>query len=93
MIKPVDKYWCYGNSCGKMGLFPSDHLIPTETPDRANDEELFLAIADFPGQQDGDLSFRKGMRHFVLVLFSFFRSYLIDILNHRRVCYWREKIR
>lgn len=73
-------------------MFPSDHLIPTETPDRADDEELFLAIADFPGQQDGDLSFRKGMRHFVLVLSSSF-SHLTDILFCRRVCYWREKIR
>lgn len=60
VIKPIDKYWCYGNSIGRIGLFPSDQLIPVETPELKDNEELFLAIADFSGEQDGDLRFYKG---------------------------------
>ncbi|KAK3909021.1 Dynamin-binding protein, partial [Frankliniella fusca] len=60
VIKQVDKYWCYGNSMGRIGLFPSDQLISIEIPELEENEELFLAIADFSGEQTGDLSFYKG---------------------------------
>ncbi|XP_034230974.1 dynamin-binding protein-like isoform X2 [Thrips palmi] len=60
VIEIIDKYWCYGNSSGRIGKFPCDQLIPIETPEVKDSEQLFLAIADFPGEQDGDLKFYKG---------------------------------
>lgn len=60
VVKAVDKYWCYGNSTGKIGLFPTDQLIEVETPEINDGEQLFLAVAEFRGEQEGDLSFRKG---------------------------------
>lgn len=70
VIKTVDKYWCYGNSTGKVGLFPTAQLIAIETPDVNSHEDLFLAIADFAGEQGGDLKFWKGIFSFLMfVLF------------------------
>lgn len=60
IIDVIDKYWCHGNSAGRVGKFPRDQLIPIETPEMKGSEELFLAIADFSGEQDGDLKFYKG---------------------------------
>ena len=56
----MDKYWCYGNCTDKLGLFPSAQLIAVEVPNINAQEELFLAIADFSGEQEGDLNFCKG---------------------------------
>ncbi|KAK9293746.1 hypothetical protein QLX08_011401 [Tetragonisca angustula] len=56
----VDKHWCYGESRGRTGKFPSNHLHKVEIPLFDNLECLFVSTTAFPGQQDGDLSFSKG---------------------------------
>lgn len=56
----IDKYWCDGESCYKRGRFPSSHLHKVEVPSIKDSEKLYLSIAPFRGEQDGDLSFDKG---------------------------------
>ncbi|XP_054005474.1 dynamin-binding protein-like isoform X1 [Hylaeus anthracinus] len=56
----IDKHWCYGESRGRSGKFPSSHLHKVEIPRLHDSETLFVSIAAFPGQQDGDLSFNQG---------------------------------
>ena len=60
MLKKVDRHWWYGCCCGKYGKIPGSHLLSLEVPPIEDSHELFAAVADFPCQQDGDLSFRKG---------------------------------
>ncbi|XP_076280533.1 rho guanine nucleotide exchange factor 38 [Lasioglossum baleicum] len=57
----VDKYWCYGESRGRTGKFPSSHLHKVDIPHLHDSEHLFVSTATFPGQQDGDLSFAQGI--------------------------------
>jgi len=56
----VDRHWWYGCCCGKYGKIPGSYLLSLEVPLIEDSHELFAAVADFPCQQDGDLSFRKG---------------------------------
>ncbi|XP_060822465.1 dynamin-binding protein-like isoform X1 [Bombus pascuorum] len=56
----IDKHWCYGESRGRTGKFPSSHLHKVEIPSFQDSECLFVSIASFPGQQDGDLCFSEG---------------------------------
>ena len=56
----IDKHWCYGESRGRSGKFPSRHLHKVEVPQIHDSETLFVSTAGFPGQQDGDLSFSQG---------------------------------
>ncbi|XP_043256259.1 dynamin-binding protein-like isoform X1 [Colletes gigas] len=56
----IDKHWCYGESRGRSGKFPSSHLHKVDIPKLHDSETLFVSIAAFPGQQDGDLSFKQG---------------------------------
>ena len=60
MLKKVDRHWCYCCCCGKYGNIPSSYLLSLEVPPIEDSHELFAAVADFPRQQNGDLSFRKG---------------------------------
>lgn len=67
----VDKHWCYGQSQDRVGKFPSSHLHKVEIPQFDETERLFVAIANFPGQETGDLSFAQGkiiIRHTALSL-------------------------
>ncbi|XP_033338470.2 rho guanine nucleotide exchange factor 38 isoform X1 [Megalopta genalis] len=57
----VDKHWCYGESRGRTGKFPSSHLHKIDVPHLCDSECLFVSTATFPGQQDGDLSFSQGV--------------------------------
>ncbi|XP_008543725.1 dynamin-binding protein [Microplitis demolitor] len=56
----IDKHWCYGESYGKRGTFPSNHLHKVDIPYFKDTEKLFVSIAPFNGEQDGDLSFAEG---------------------------------
>ncbi|CAK9806350.1 Dynamin-binding protein [Anthophora quadrimaculata] len=56
----IDKHWCYGESQGKTGKFPSNHLHKVEIPSLHDVESLYVSTAAFSGQQDGDLSFSQG---------------------------------
>ncbi|XP_017788298.1 PREDICTED: LOW QUALITY PROTEIN: dynamin-binding protein-like [Habropoda laboriosa] len=56
----IDKHWCYGESQGKTGKFPSSHLLKVEIPPLHDIDSLYISTAAFPGQQDGDLSFSQG---------------------------------
>lgn len=56
----IDKHWCYGESRGRTGKFPSSHLHKVEIPTLHDSKALFVSTVDFQGQQDGDLSFSKG---------------------------------
>ncbi|OAD59449.1 Dynamin-binding protein [Eufriesea mexicana] len=56
----IDKHWCYGESRGRTGKFPSSHLHKVEIPTLHDSQTLFVSTVDFQGQQDGDLSFSKG---------------------------------
>lgn len=60
ILEKIDRHWCNGVVNGTCGKVPLNYLIEVDTPDLQNDYELFATIADFPGQQSGDLSFRKG---------------------------------
>lgn len=65
----IDKHWCYGQSQDRVGKFPSSHLHKVEIPQLDETERLFVSIANFPGQETGDLSFAQGkiiIRHAVL---------------------------
>ncbi|KZC04124.1 PREDICTED: dynamin-binding protein-like [Dufourea novaeangliae] len=56
----VDKHWCYGESRGRSGKFPSSHLHKVDIPRLQDSESLYVTTAAFPGQQDGDLCFGQG---------------------------------
>ncbi|XP_014482801.1 PREDICTED: dynamin-binding protein-like [Dinoponera quadriceps] len=56
----VDKHWCSGQSQDRVGKFPLSHLHKVEIPEFSQAERLFVAIAGFPGQETGDLSFAQG---------------------------------
>ncbi|XP_029035776.2 dynamin-binding protein-like [Osmia bicornis bicornis] len=56
----TDKHWCYGESRGRTGKFPSSRLHKVDIPILQDSDVLFVSIAAFPGQQDGDLSFAQG---------------------------------
>ncbi|XP_034936280.1 dynamin-binding protein-like isoform X2 [Chelonus insularis] len=56
----IDKYWYYGESRDKRGSFPSNHLHKVDLPNCDNSENIFVAIAPFQGEQEGDLSFSAG---------------------------------
>lgn len=56
----VDKHWCIGQSHDKVGRFPLSHLHKVEIPQFDETERLFIAVAAFPGQETGDLSFAQG---------------------------------
>lgn len=56
----IDKHWCYGQSQDRVGKFPSSHLHKVEIPQLDETERLFVSIANFPGQEAGDLSFAQG---------------------------------
>ncbi|XP_012147954.1 rho guanine nucleotide exchange factor 38 [Megachile rotundata] len=56
----IDRHWCYGESRGRTGKFPSNRLHKIDIPQLHDSEILFVSIAAFPGQQDGDLSFDEG---------------------------------
>ncbi|XP_049847527.1 dynamin-binding protein-like isoform X2 [Schistocerca gregaria] len=60
ILEKIDRHWCNGIVNGTCGKVPLNYLIEVDPPDLQNDYELFATIADFPGQQPGDLSFRKG---------------------------------
>ncbi|KAF7989682.1 hypothetical protein HCN44_008356 [Aphidius gifuensis] len=60
LISVVDKIWCYGESRNKRGKFPSNHLHRVDTPNLNDDENLFISIAPFKGEQEGDLIFDQG---------------------------------
>jgi len=40
-----------------------------EIPQLSETEELFVAVADFPGQETGDLSFAQGKSFYILILY------------------------
>ncbi|XP_011872421.1 PREDICTED: dynamin-binding protein-like [Vollenhovia emeryi] len=56
----VDKHWCYGQSRDMVGKFPLSHLHKVEIPHLGETERLFVSIANFQGQEAGDLSFAEG---------------------------------
>ncbi|XP_029165021.1 dynamin-binding protein-like [Nylanderia fulva] len=56
----VDKHWCLGQSQDRVGKFPTSHLHKVELPRFDETERVFVAVADFPGQETGDLSFARG---------------------------------
>lgn len=56
----IDKHWCFGQSQDRVGKFPLSHLHKVELPEFGETERLFIAIAGFPGQETGDLSFAQG---------------------------------
>ncbi|XP_068082525.1 dynamin-binding protein isoform X2 [Anabrus simplex] len=56
----IDRHWCDGCSYGKFGRVPLSYLIVLDLPALEDDQKLFVAIADFLGEQPGDLSFAKG---------------------------------
>ncbi|XP_069693498.1 dynamin-binding protein-like isoform X2 [Periplaneta americana] len=60
VLEKVDRHWWYGCCGGKYGKFPANYLISIDVPLLEDGHEIFAAIADFPRQQDGDLSFAKG---------------------------------
>jgi hypothetical protein len=60
VLEKVDRHWWYGCCGGKYGKFPGSHVLAVEVPSLEGSHELFAAVADFPRQQDGDLSFSKG---------------------------------
>lgn len=59
-MRNIDKYWCYVSFNDAKGNVPSNNLMPLEIPYLERDYKLFAALADFPGQQNGDLCFNKG---------------------------------
>ncbi|EFN64992.1 Dynamin-binding protein [Camponotus floridanus] len=56
----LDKHWCLGQSQDRVGKFPLSHLHKVELPQFNETERIFVAIAAFPGQEAGDLSFAQG---------------------------------
>lgn len=64
----IDKHWCYGESYGKRGTFPSNHLHKVDIPYFKDTEKLFVSIAPFNGEQDGDLSFAEGIIYKLLII-------------------------
>lgn len=56
----IDKHWCFGQSQDRVGKFPLSHLHKVELPEFGETERLFIAVAGFPGQETGDLSFAQG---------------------------------
>ncbi|KAK2582160.1 hypothetical protein KPH14_004519 [Odynerus spinipes] len=58
--KTIDKHWCYGQSNEKTGNFPLSHLHKVEIPPLLDNQDLFVSIAAFAGEQSGDLSFGAG---------------------------------
>ncbi|EFN85007.1 Dynamin-binding protein [Harpegnathos saltator] len=56
----LDKHWCLGQSQDRIGKFPLSHLHKVDIPEFNETERLFVAVADFPGQETGDLFFTQG---------------------------------
>ncbi|KAK0082994.1 hypothetical protein PV325_009538 [Microctonus aethiopoides] len=56
----IDKHWCYGESYEKKGKFPTNYLHKIDIPNMKDSEKLFISIAAFRGEQNGDLIFGKG---------------------------------
>ncbi|XP_063995287.1 dynamin-binding protein-like [Diachasmimorpha longicaudata] len=56
----IDKHWCYGVSRDRRGNFPCNHLLKVAVPSFKETECLFVAIAVFRGEQQGDLIFGEG---------------------------------
>ncbi|XP_015111291.1 dynamin-binding protein [Diachasma alloeum] len=56
----IDKHWCYGMSRDRRGSFPCNHLLKVEVPQFKETESLFVSIAAFRGEQQGDLIFGEG---------------------------------
>ncbi|EZA54401.1 hypothetical protein DMN91_001710 [Ooceraea biroi] len=56
----IDKHWCFGQSQDRVGKFPLSHLHKTEVPQLGDTERLFVAVADFVGQERDDLCFAQG---------------------------------
>ncbi|KAG8040507.1 hypothetical protein G9C98_002503 [Cotesia typhae] len=55
----IDKHWCYGESYGRRGRFPSNHLHKINLCIFKESEKLFVSIAPFIGEQNGDLTFAE----------------------------------
>ncbi|XP_046745325.1 dynamin-binding protein-like [Diprion similis] len=60
VLSVVDKIWCYGQSHNNTGKFPTNYLHKVDIPDIKDNENLYISIAAFRGEQPGDLSFSKG---------------------------------
>nr|CAD7396633.1 unnamed protein product [Timema cristinae] len=60
VLEKIDRHWCYGCYGDKYGNIPSNYLISVDPPLLADTQELFAAVADFSGQQSGDLTFQRG---------------------------------
>ncbi|XP_066582917.1 rho guanine nucleotide exchange factor 38-like [Prorops nasuta] len=58
--KIIDKHWYYGQSRDRIGKFPSRSLLKIDLPSIQDTEDFFITIADFCGEQSGDLSFSEG---------------------------------
>ncbi|XP_011304837.1 dynamin-binding protein-like [Fopius arisanus] len=56
----IDKHWCYGVSKDRWGSFPCNYLLRVEVPQFKEAESLFVSIASFRGEQQGDLIFGEG---------------------------------
>lgn len=72
----VDKHWCFGQSQDRVGKFPSSHLHKVEFPQFDETERLFVAVADFPGQETGDLSFAQGK---IIIKEMLYQYYIANI--------------
>ncbi|XP_015609556.1 dynamin-binding protein [Cephus cinctus] len=56
----IDKHWSYGQSHSRTGKFPLNYLHKVQVPQIQDTESLFISIAAFSGEQEGDLSFGEG---------------------------------
>ena len=57
----VDDNWLQGEAIyGAKGSFPSNFVEPLVLPDARMGQCIFLAVVDFPAEQNGDLELTKG---------------------------------
>ena len=62
VVKIVDDSWLQGESIfGDSGLVPIDFVQHVVFPCILMGQQAFIAVADFPAQQYGDLDFTKGL--------------------------------
>ena len=57
VTKQVNDEWCFGLSCDDAGQFPSA-FVKVALEDAP--ERIFIAVADFKGQEEGDIECKHG---------------------------------
>nr|CAD7260293.1 unnamed protein product [Timema shepardi] len=85
VLEKIDRHWCYGCYGDKYGNIPSNYLISVDPPLLADTQELFAAVADFSGQQSGDLTFQRGHVFDGYDLLT--NHFCLDIRDHHHVCH------